>query len=135
MIIQRGILARAIAAVAALVLLALPAAAMERKPFEQAAYDAAIAAGGPVVIHVAAVWCSVCLAQERILDEIGGDPAFAKLTIFRVDFDAQRDVMRAFRTPFRSTFVAFRNGAEADRISARIRKADVTAFLLAAVAP
>lgn len=132
--IQRGFMARALGAVAAVVLFALPASAMERKPFDQASFDAAVAAGGPVMIHVAAVWCTVCLAQERALDALQDRPELAHLTLFRVDFDEQRDAMRAFRTPFRSTFVAFKNGTEVDRQSAHIRQADIEAFLLAAVA-
>ena len=109
--IRRHIIAFALAAAAAL---ASPAMA-EPVPFSRPAFEAAQAAGHPILVDVHAPWCPTCRAQEPIIHSLQAQPANADLVVFRVDFDNQKDVVRSFRATTQSTLIAFRGSRETGR--------------------
>ena len=94
---------------------ALPAAAAEIKPFTPAAFESAKAAGRPILIDVSAPWCPTCKAQRPILSGLEAEPKFKDLVVLDVDFDSQKDVVRAFGVRMQSTLIAFRGAKEAAR--------------------
>lgn len=85
-------------------------------PFTQAAFDAARAAGKPILVEVYAPWCPVCRAQQAPLIAAQNDPANADLVLFRIDFDSQRAEQRALRVTRQSTLIAFRGNRETGRL-------------------
>jgi thioredoxin 1 len=95
---------------------AAPARAFEFEPYDPAAVDKAIASGKPVVVHVAAWWCLQCHAQTSILDSLKSDPAYDGVSVFRVDYDKQKDIVAKLDCP-RSTLIAFKGGKEVARMS------------------
>ena len=100
-----------------LAFLAMPTAqAFEFKAYDAATVDAAIASGRPVVVHVFAPWCLQCRAQETILKRLSSDPSYDGIAFYRVDYDNQKDVVKALGTP-RSTLIAFNGGAEVSKMS------------------
>jgi thiol-disulfide isomerase/thioredoxin len=90
-------------------------AAAEHVPFSRAAFEAAQAAGRPILVDVYAPWCPVCRAQEPILETLSGRPANAQLIVFRVDFDNDKDTVRSFRATRQSTLIAYRGATETGR--------------------
>ena len=46
------------------------ASATDKKPFDQAAFDAAQAAGKPILVEVTAPWCPTCKAQAPTLSKL-----------------------------------------------------------------
>lgn len=111
---------------------AASAEAFELLPYRDAAVQAAIASGKPVVVHVYASWCLQCHLQASILDNLKNDPAYQGVTFFRVDYDGQKDVVKKFDCP-RSTLIAFRHGKEVARMSWGITEGSVTEVLKAAL--
>jgi thiol-disulfide isomerase/thioredoxin len=107
--IRRHLLALALTAAAAFA--AAGSAMAEHVPFSRPAFEAAQAAGRPILVDVYAPWCPVCRAQEPILESLQAQPANAELVVFRVDFDNQKDVVRSFRAQRQSTLIAY-NGAQ-----------------------
>lgn len=102
---------------AMLAVAALPAAyAFEFKAYDAATVDAAVASGQPVVVHVYAPWCLQCRAQETILERLSGDASYDGISFYRVDYDQQKDVVKALGTP-RSTLIAYNGGAEVAKMS------------------
>ena len=93
-----------------------PANAFEFKAYDAATVDAAIASGRPVVVHVFAPWCLQCRAQETILKRLSTDTSYDGISFYRVDYDNQKDVVKALGTP-RSTLIAFNGGAEIAKMS------------------
>jgi thioredoxin 1 len=128
MISRRSLLA----GMAALGAFAAPASAFEIKPYDAKAADKAIASGRPVILHVYAPWCLQCHAQAAILDQIKSDSAYAGLTVFRVDYDNQNDVVARLKCP-RSTVIAYRHGKEVKRMSWGVTEASVVEVMKAAL--
>jgi len=93
----------------------LPAHAATEAKFEPAAFAAAQAAGKPILVEVHADWCPTCVKQKPILGRLGADPANKDLVRFVVDFDGQKDALRALNVRSQSTLIAFRGSEEKGR--------------------
>lgn len=91
------------------------AQAIEIKPFETAAFEAAKSAGKSVVVDVTASWCSTCQAQQRIIGELAKKPEFADVLVLQVDVDTQKEEMRSLGAQNRSTLIAFNGVKETKR--------------------
>jgi thioredoxin 1 len=96
--------------------LAFPSKAFEIRPYDAAAAQKAIASGKPVVIHVHASWCLHCHAQASILDSLKSDSKYDGVTLFRVDYDNQKDVVAKLNCS-RATLIAYKGGKEVKRMS------------------
>ena len=107
--------------------------AAERVRFDRAAFEAALAAGGPVLIDVYASWCPTCRRQEAIVLDLVADPKYAGFKIFVIDYDTEKDLMRAFGAQQRSTLIAFKNGVEVGRIVGDTRPRTIEALLASTV--
>lgn len=121
-----------LAAVAALAV-AGPASARDPDPFDQAGFKAAQAAGEPIVIHVTAPWCGECRAQKPIVAELADQPEFAAMKLFNVDFDSQKDVLRAFRVQYQATFIVFKGETEVGRSTGVTEPAAIRALFEKAI--
>ncbi len=91
------------------------AQAIEVRPFEASAFEAAKSAGKPVVVDVTASWCSTCQAQQRIMAELAKKPEFSDVLVLQVDVDTQKDEMRSLGAQSRSTLIAFNGANETQR--------------------
>lgn len=92
-----------------------PARAAERAAWSDAAFDAAQAAGRPILIDVWASWCPTCRAQEPGVEAALADPAFATALFLKVNFDDDKDALRRLRVRSQSTLIAFRGREERGR--------------------
>lgn len=128
---RRFALLAAAATTSALIAPAIPAiaAAPYARPFDQAAFDAALAAGGPVLVEISAPWCPTCRAQRAILTELLAQPDFAAVTVFEVDFDSRKDVVRALGARSQSTLIAYVGGEEALRTVGDASREGIAAML------
>ncbi len=92
------------------------ARAFEIEPYDAATAQKAIASGKPVIVHIYASWCLQCHAQASILDGLKADKTYDGVKFFRVDYDAQKDVVAKLNCP-RSTVIAYKGGKEVSRMS------------------
>lgn len=102
-------------------------------PFDAAKFDALNQAGKPILVAIHADWCPTCKAQEPIVSELLKAPELAKLTAFRVDFDAQKDAVKRFKTQYQSTLIVFKGGKEVGRSTGDTRKESIAALLHKAI--
>ncbi len=110
---------------------ALPglASAAELKPYTAAAFDAAKAAGKPILIDVTAPWCPTCKAQHPILSGLEAQPKFKDLVVLNVDFDSQKDVLRALGVRMQSTLIGFKGAKETARSTGDTGAASIAQLL------
>jgi thioredoxin 1 len=89
--------------------------AAEIRSFEKDAFATAQKAGQPVVVDITASWCPTCAKQKPIIDQLAASGNFKDVTVFTVDFDAQKDVVRALGASMQSTLIAYRGAQETAR--------------------
>ena len=89
--------------------------AADRIPFDQKAFEAAQAAGKSILVDVSAPWCPTCRAQKPIVEKLSLLPEYKGLTIFDVDFDTRKDVLRSLKVQQQSTLIVFKGAREVDR--------------------
>ncbi|MBI1869167.1 MAG: thioredoxin family protein [Methylocystis sp.] len=106
--------------------------AAERMQFTPAAFAAAKKAGKSILVDISASWCSTCQAQEVALRRLANDPKFKTLTIFEVDFDAQKEAVRSFNARWQSTLIVFKGEREMGRSLADTDPASIATLLEAA---
>ena len=111
MIDRRSALALLAATLAAPVARAAPPA----KPFDEKAFGASLAAGGPVIVHVSAPWCPICRAQHPILDRLRDEPRFSGFELYEIAFDDDKASLRVVNARLQSTIIVYRGGKEIAR--------------------
>lgn len=89
--------------------------AAERMAFEAKAFQAAQDSGKSILVHVTAPWCGECKIAKPIVADLANRPEFKSLTIFEVDFDTQKDALRALKVAKQSTLITFKGKAETGR--------------------
>lgn len=107
--------AKASLALAIVALTTVGTAAAERKTFDETAFAAVQAQGKPILIDISAPWCPTCQAQKPIIQKLSAEPQYKDLTIFDVDFDTRKDVLRKFRAQVQSTLIVFKGDKETGR--------------------
>jgi thioredoxin-like negative regulator of GroEL len=97
--------------------------------FDQAAFAAAQQAGKPILVHINASWCPTCAQQRPIIEKLSADPAFKNLMIFKVDFDSQKDVVKAMGVQMQSTMIVFHGTTEKGRATGDTNPDSIRALL------
>lgn len=92
-------------------------------------FDAALKGSRPVIVHVHASWCSVCIKQENIFNELSGSAEFKKLSAFVVDFDKDVDFKKAHRITIQSVILVFKGGKEVARSSGETNRDRIAAMI------
>jgi thiol-disulfide isomerase/thioredoxin len=115
------------------VALSLPAPAAEWKSFDAASFAAAQRDGKSILVDVFAVWCPVCRAQNPILVKLTREPKFKDMVVFKVDFDTQKDDLRALKAQSQSTLIAYKGEKETGRSVGDTDPASIEALLAGAL--
>jgi thioredoxin 1 len=89
--------------------------ATARTEFSKASFEAAQAAGKPIIVEVSATWCPVCKAQAPILASLRSKPEYRNVAFFEIDFDTQKDALQSLKVIKQSTLIAFKGKAETSR--------------------
>jgi thioredoxin 1 len=110
-------------------ILATPAA-QAAQIWDKAAFEAAQAAGAPILVHVTAPWCPTCKAQKPTVDKLEStNPA---LKVFSVDFDSQKEALALLGVKSQSTLISYRGNKEISRSTAVTDPAAITEMVVRA---
>jgi thiol:disulfide interchange protein len=128
MITRRTVAALAIALSAAL---AVPALASTK--FTQNALVEAQKAGKSVLVEVTAPWCPICRAQKVALGDLAKQERFKRLVTFEVDFDSQKDALKALNARMQGTLIVYKGDKEMGRLVGDTKKESIEALLAKAL--
>ncbi|RWG19728.1 MAG: thioredoxin [Mesorhizobium sp.] len=103
--------------------------AADRMVYSQQAFEKAQKAGKPILVEITASWCPICKAQKQVLARLLPRAEHANLAVFEVDFDSQKEVVRAFGAQMQSTLITFKGTREVGRLVG-VTKADPIKHLL-----
>lgn len=99
-------------------------------PYKKATFEQALKSGRPVLVHVHAGWCPVCVKQEAVFNDLAKTPEFAKLTAIVVDFDREVEFRKTYSVNNQSVVLVFKGGKEVAR-SGGVTDKDKLAALVA----
>ena len=110
------------------------AQALEVKPYSAQAFDQAVKANRPVAVHFRTSWCTVCKAQQVLLNQMQttAQPGY-ELTVLAVDFDKDQAARERHKAKERSTLIAYVGGVEKARLEGSADEARLKAVLKAAL--
>ena len=110
-----------------------PASVRAQDRHEAQLFEEALASRRPVVVHIYAGWCPVCRTQKPVLDALAKDKAFEGVKFVTVDFDKDKEFLRAHRVAHQSVILAFKNGQEVARFVGTTDADKIRAGLLGAL--
>lgn len=125
-------LRKLISALSAAVLMsavAFAAHAADKVNYDARSFAAAQAAGKPILVEIHATWCPTCKAQTPILSDLEKQEKFRNLTVFHVDFDSQKDAVKAFGARMQSTLITFKGSLETGRSVGDTNPSSIAALL------
>ncbi|GAA3528806.1 thioredoxin family protein [Zobellella aerophila] len=99
------------------------------QPFSQQAFAQLQADKAAVLVDVYADWCPVCQRQEAVLAPMLAEPEFAHVTLLKLDFDRQKEALRALGVNRQSTLILFDGGEEVARVLGETDPERLRAFL------
>jgi thiol-disulfide isomerase/thioredoxin len=86
--------------------------AIDHEPYTEARLAELQAEDALVLVDVFAPWCPVCAKQQKILGAYAEANPDVNLRVLRVDFDNQKDAVRALRAPRQSTILLFKGDSQ-----------------------
>lgn len=121
---------RLFAALPALVL-SIPAYAADWAPYQKASFDALLAQGKPVVVHVHADWCPTCRKQLSVFPSVLSEAKGAATV--RVNFDTDAGFKSEYKVTGQSTIIVFKGGKEVGRAVGATDPAAIKALVQKAI--
>jgi len=112
----------------AVLLLALPAAALDIVPYQAEQFAKARAAGKVTALQFHSGWCPVCVMQTRGLQALQQDPALARATVFQADFFKEDALRKQFNVTGFSPLVIFKGEMERTRSTGDVRPEQLKAL-------
>jgi len=118
---------------ATLVLSVSTSQAAEPASFTTEAFVKAQQAGQPILIDISASWCPTCKAQAPIINGLSTQEKYFSFVVLEVDFDEQKDIVRALGARSQSTLIVFKGAQEIDRSVGSTDPAEIEALLAKAL--
>ncbi len=100
--------------------------------FTPQAFAAAQHEGKPILVYISASWCATCAVQRPVLDQLLDAPEFHDLALYRIDFDTQKDFVRAVGAQTQSTLIVFHGTTEKGRLVGDTDRDAIRALLVKA---
>jgi thioredoxin 1 len=110
-------------------LLGQAASAGEIRKADMEAYMQAATQNKPIIMHVHAGWCPVCVKQGPIIEALMQEPEFKDVIVFKIDFDADKPLVEQLGVKFQSTLIAAKGSVEVGRSAGATDKDKLREFI------
>lgn len=97
-------------------------------------FEALLKGSKPVLVHVHADWCPVCVRQERSFNGLATSADFQKFAAVQVNFDMDKDFRDRFKVQNQSVILVIRDGKEVARLGGVSDQAKIAEFMAKALA-
>ena len=124
---------RVFAAIAIALTAAFAVPALAATKFTPAGLAEAQKAGKSILVEVSAPWCPVCRVQKVVLGELGQQERFKNLVAFEIDFDTQKDALKALNVRMQRTLIVYKGDKEMGCLSYDAKKESIEALLAKAL--
>lgn len=111
----------------------VPAFALQMSKYSASALADAQKAGKPVLVEISASWCPTCKAQKPILDRLLSSDKFKSFVTLDMDFDTQKDDVKALKAQMQSTLIVYKGDKEVGRSAGDTNAATIEALLAKAL--
>ena len=108
-------------------------ASADPSPYTQAGFDSLQKAGKSILVEVHAPWCPTCRAQAPIVNELLKKKDYQAITVLRVDFDGQKEVLKTFNVSKQSTLLVFKGTKEMGRSTGDTNPASIETLIQKAI--
>lgn len=115
------------------VVASVPALALQGAKFSLPALAEAQKSGKPVLVEITAPWCPTCKAQRPILDKLLTSEKYKSFVTLAMDFDTQKDDLRAVKAQMQSTLIVYKGDKEVGRSAGDTNPASIEALLAKAL--
>jgi thiol:disulfide interchange protein len=102
-------------------------------PYDAAQFEKLKAEGKPVAVAFHADWCGTCKAQKPALHDALNTQELKDVTLFVVNFDREKKLVKSLNVLGQSTIVVFKEGKEVGRSIGVVDKDKLAALLKLAV--
>ena len=116
----------------ATLLAATAAQALEVKPYTDASFAQAQAAGKSTALHFHASWCPTCKKQSSSIEQLKADKDL-DLTVFVADYDLEEPLKKKLAVTAQSTLIVFKGQVEKKRSVAKTSPEAIKADLRTAL--
>lgn len=94
-------------------------------------FEAALKQPKPILVHVHADWCPVCVRQEKAFNELSRSADFKKFHAVQVNFDMDLDFRKTYSVNNQSVILVIKGGKETGRLGGVTDTAKIAEFLAA----
>ena len=112
---------------------AIPALALQATKYSAATLADAQKTGRPVLVEIHAPWCPTCKAQAPILDKLLSSDKYKSFVTLAMDFDTQKDDVKAVKATMQSTLIVYKGNKEVGRSVGDTNAATIEALLAKAL--
>jgi len=103
--------------------------ALEKLPYDEAAFARTQTEGKVSVLLFHTAWCPVCIMQERSLESLKGEKAYEQVRVFVADFLRERALREKHNVGSFATLVVFRGNEEKARVTGESRVEQIRSLL------
>ena len=101
--------------------------------FTPAALADAQKTGKPILVEISAPWCPTCKVQKPILDRLLTSDKYKSFVTLEMDFDSQKDDLKALKAQMQSTLIVYKGDKEVGRSAGDTNPATIEALLAKAL--
>ena len=116
-------------AVAVFTVICVSAFAGEIKPYNEAAFKEATAAGRTVLLDFHADWCPVCRKQGPLLQSLVQEDKLKDVAAFKVNYDQESALKQEFKVTSQSTLIVLKGETVVSRATGVTDKAAIRALI------